>query len=90
MPWKIKTLTPAQLRERDALVHSWLQLRHGPVSRYAMAGLRGAASRQVLHGPMPNARQRLGLRTAKRKRAWAALFPGVPYPGRHGQRKPKE
>jgi hypothetical protein len=59
--------------------------RYGPIlPKGCYAGICAAASRVAQHGPPPNRWQRLGYRTAKRKREWAKAFPGVPYPGKHG------
>jgi hypothetical protein len=87
MLWSTKGLTPEQRAEADYLFSQWCK-RYPGASRRTLNALYGAAARWAVHGPMPNRNQRLGLRTAKRRREWARMFPGLPYPGMHGVRSP--
>ena len=75
------------VRERArALLCLYLQRaqeRYGPVvPAWRYAGICASASRVAQCGPPPNRWQRLGYRTAKRRREWAAMLNGTPYPGR--------
>jgi len=85
MLWSTKGLTPEQRAEADYLFSQWCK-RYPGASWRTLNALYGAAARWAVHGPLPNRNQRLGLRTAKRRREWAEKFPGIPYPGTHGAR----